>query len=437
MRIELLKESYSGKICESIVGKDLGIGGEDTLPFYTFEGNIPNEPRIAMEVYDIPPKDWPETCLAPFKEVVSSPVAWAKKCVEYGADMICIQLIGTDPTAENKSAEEAAELCRDIVNAVDLPVIVWGSGKIEKDAEVLKKVAEACEGKNIILGPVQENNYKTIGATAIGYKHKVAASAPMDVNLSKQLNILLGNLGVANDQILMDPTAGCLGYGIEYVYSIIERGKLAALVQNDAKLQMPFIINLGKEVWKVKEVKLKDTYDTTLGYIGDCRQRGILWEAISAMGILIAGANVIIMRHPEAVKLVKSVMNKLFGKEEKRKVEKVVEEKVVPEEKKPTIEMKVKEPEPKEEELPKAKVKEEPKIEEIVSQDIDYTLSKINECLERLDRYLDTMKPVTVKIIIGDEEAVTVDDGKVEEEIKLIKEEVSKITQEIKNLEEG
>jgi outer membrane biosynthesis protein TonB len=155
------------------------------------------------------------------------------------------------------------------------------------------------------------------------------------------------------------------------------------------------------------------------------------------MGILIAGANIIIMRHPEAVKLVKSVMNKLFGKEEERKVEKVVEEKVVPEEKKPTIEMKVKEPEPKEEELPKAKVKEEPKIEEIVSQDIDYTLSKINECLERLDRYLDTMKPVTVKIIIGDEEAVTVDDGKVEEEIKLIKEEVSKITQEIKNLEEG
>ncbi|MEW6606705.1 MAG: acetyl-CoA decarbonylase/synthase complex subunit delta [bacterium] len=371
--IELPKEKYTGKIGEVVIGKDLKVGGENTFPFYTFEGDLPNEPRIALEVYDIEPRDWPQACLEPFKEVVSDPVAWAKKCVEYGADMICVQLIGTDPTAENKSAEEAAELCKKIAEAVNIPILVWGSGKIEKDAEVLKKVADATQGKNLVLAPVQENNYKTIGAVAIGYKNKISASAPMDVNLSKQLNILLSNLGVADDQIIIDPTAASLGYGIEYVYSIIERAKQAALTQNDVKLQMPIVVNLGKEAWKVKEVKIPESYEAKLGNIGDARERGILWEAISAMGLLIAGADIIIIRHPETLKLVRKITNKLLGKE----IEKTALEK------------------------PKEEIKPTPEIPKVaLPTDVSEVILKLTQEIEILKKRLDEQKPATVKIII-------------------------------------
>ena len=311
--MEIPKINYTGKIKEVTMGvgsKALTAGGETMYPFYLFEGQMPHPPRIAMEVYDAPPEDWAEAALEPFRDVVQDPVAWAKKCLTaYGAEMICLQLTSTDPNGINRPSDEAAAIVKKVADAVDVPLIIWGCGNDEKDADTLRRVSELCAGKNLIIGPVGEKNYKQIGAGAIGYKHTIIASTPIDVNLAKQLNVLLGNLGVPDAQILVDPTTGGLGYGIEYSYSVMERDRMAALTQQDERLQFPLVCNLAKEVWKTKEAKLSAAEEPRLG---DPKKRGILMEAVTAVILLLAGGNVLIMRHPEAISLVKGMIGDLL-----------------------------------------------------------------------------------------------------------------------------
>lgn len=310
MAFEIPKITYTGKIKEIRLGKGdkaVTVGGETAYPFHLFEGEMPHPPRIAMEVYDTEPEEWPEAALEPFRDVLRDPVAWAKKCVErYGAEMICLQLLSTDPNGLNRPGEEAAQTAKKVASAIDVPLIVWGSGNAEKDADTLRKVAEACDGMNLVLGPVTEDNYKQVGAGAIAYKHTAVASTPIDINLAKQLNILLGNLGVPDEQIVVDPTTGGLGYGIEYTYSVMERDRMAALTQQDERLQFPILCNMAKEVWKTKEAKTPREEAPTLG---DAATRGILMEAVTGVVLLLAGADVLVMRHPEAVQLVRGIIS--------------------------------------------------------------------------------------------------------------------------------
>jgi len=314
---EVPKRAYTGKIREITLGRGdtaVKVGGESSFPFYLFEGEMPNTPRIAMEVYDCPPEEWAAAALEPFEDVKDDPVAWAKKCVdEYGAEMVALQLASTDPNGLDRGADEAVEVVKKVADAVDVPLIVWGCANDDKDAEVLRKVAEACEGKDLIIGPVSEGNYKQIGAGALAYHHTVIASSPIDINLAKQLNILLGNLGVPNEQIIVDPTTGGLGYGIEYSYSVMERDGMAALTQEDEKLQFPLICNMGREVWKTKEAK--QTVEEAPA-LGDPKKRGILMEGVTAVLLLLAGADVLVMRHPEAVKLTRSLIEDLTAARE-------------------------------------------------------------------------------------------------------------------------
>ncbi len=314
MAFEVPKTAYSGKVREITLGKGdkaIKVGGETSYPFYLFEGEMPNLPKIAMEVWDCPPDEWAEAALEPFQGVTDDPVAWAKKCIDdYGAEMIALQLISTDPNGLDRGADEAAEVVKKVADAIDVPLIVWGTANHEKDTEVLRKVAEVCQGKNLIIGPVAEENHKRIGAAAIGYHHTVISSTPIDINLAKQLNILLGNLGVPDELIVMDPTVSGIGYGIEYCYSIMERIRMAGLTQQDEKLQFPVICNIAKETWKTKEVHMANDELN----MGDARKRGILMEAMSAMILLLAGADVLIMRHPEAIKLVREMITELTVK---------------------------------------------------------------------------------------------------------------------------
>jgi len=313
MAFEIPKTLYSGKIREIKLGKgDKGVtvGGETSYPLYLFEGEMPNLPKIAMEVWDCPPDEWTEAALEPFQGVTDDPVAWAKKCIDdYGAEMIALQLVSTDPNGLNRGTDEAAEVVKRVADAIDVPLIVWGCGDKEKDSEVLRRVCEVCEGKNLIIGPVAEENHKRIGASAIGYHHTVISSSPIDINLAKQLNILLGNLGVPDELIIMDPTVSGIGYGIEYCYSIMERIRMAGLTQQDEKLQFPVICNIAKETWKTKEVHMANDELN----MGDAKKRGILMEAMSAMVLLLAGGDVLIMRHPEAIKLVRETMAELIA----------------------------------------------------------------------------------------------------------------------------
>jgi acetyl-CoA decarbonylase/synthase complex subunit delta len=313
LAFEIPKQIYSGAIKSVTIGKGdkaITLGGETSYPFYVFEGAMPNPPRIAMEVWDMDPgEDWAEPAKEPFKDVLGDPVAWAQKCVkEYGADAIALILVSTDPNGKNASPESAAETAKKVASAVDVPVIIYGTSNMEKDAEVLPAVAEACQGLSIILGPVQDKNYKKIGAAALGYNHSVSANSPIDVNLAKQLNILLGQLGVKDSQILVDPTTGGLGYGLEYCYSVMERDRMAALTQEDEKLQLPLLNYFGQEVWKVKECKQTNAEAPQLG---DQAPRGILMESVTAVSLLLAGSDLLVMRHPEAVKLAKEVIKEL------------------------------------------------------------------------------------------------------------------------------
>ena len=312
MAFEFYKESYAGNIKEITLGKGdnaVTVGGEACYPFYQFEGAMPNKPKIAMEIWDMEPEEWPEAALSPFKDVVSDPAAWAKKCVEeYGAEMIVLQLKSTDPNGENASADDAVASVKKVLGAVDVPLIIWGTASVEKDEEVFKKIAEDCQGENLILGPVEDKNHKGIGAAAMGFGHSIISSSPIDVNLAKQCNILLENLGMPMDRIIIDPTTGGLGYGLEYSYSVMERIRMAALAQGDDKLQLPLINNLGNEVWKCKEAK-QSADEAPL--LGDPEKRPILMEAVGAVAYLMSGSNVLIMRHPESIRLVKAYIDLL------------------------------------------------------------------------------------------------------------------------------
>jgi CO dehydrogenase/acetyl-CoA synthase delta subunit len=236
-------------------------------------------------------------------------VAWAKKCVEeYNADAINIWLIGTDPNGEDRPAADAAKDAAAVIEAVDVPIIVWGCGNSEKDTETLREVTSLIGDKKVCLAPLEDANYRAIGATAMAFQHPMVAASPIDVNLAKQLNILLENLGVPLDTVLMDPSIGALGYGIEYTYSVMERIRIAALTQKDEKLQVPIICNLGREVWKTKEVGLPSD-----DMMGDQEKRGIMMEAMTASCMLMAGGEVLIMRHPKAINMTKSLIDGLVG----------------------------------------------------------------------------------------------------------------------------
>jgi acetyl-CoA decarbonylase/synthase complex subunit delta len=311
---EITKETYAGAIKSITIGKGDGamtVGGQTCYPFYQFEGDMPNKPIIAMEIWDMEPEDWPEAAKAPFKDVLGDPVAWAKKCVdEYNAQAIVLQLKSTDPNDKDVGADDAAQTVKKVSEAINVPLIVWGCAVPAKDEEVLKKISEVCDGHNLILGPVEEKNHKGIGAAAMGYGHTIISSSPIDVNLAKQVNILLENLGVSLDKVIVDPTTGGLGYGLEYSYSVMERLIQAAMTQGDDKLQNPMINNLGNEVWKCKEAKQPVEEAPELG---DPERRAILMEAVGAVSYLMSGSSILIMRHPESIKLAKAFIELVYA----------------------------------------------------------------------------------------------------------------------------
>lgn len=305
-------ESFPGQIGTVTIGtgpRAITVGGQTCLNFCGFDGEAPNRPRIAIEVYDRTPEDWPAPLAEVYSSVWADPVAWAKFNVdELGADVVVLQLASTDPNREDTSADEAAALAKQVADAVDVPLAVYGTGNVDKDADVLVKVAEACQGRHIVLGPVKEDNHKTIGAAALGFNQIVAGETPIDVNMAKQLNILLGNLGVKPQQILIDPSTGSLGYGLEYTFSVIERDRLSALSQNDKTLQYPVIVNMGKEVWKTKEAKV--TADEQPVW-GDQTTRAVSWEIITATALLVAGADIVMLRHPRSIEAIRTFIEEM------------------------------------------------------------------------------------------------------------------------------
>ncbi len=318
--VEIPKDKYNGKVREITLGatKDQGgtraktvtIGGENTLPFLHFEGTVPNSPALAIEIQDRKPSDWSPMLIAAWKDVVDNPTAWAQAAEAKGADVILLKLNATQADGKPNTAANAVKIVKEVLAATGLPLIVFGPGQAELDNELLVAVAEATKGERLVLGVCEDKNYRTIVAAALANDHLVNSRTPMDVNLSKQLVILIHDMGLPMERILMDPTTGALGYGIEYGYSVMERLRLAAL-QGDGMTQQPMLVTPGEEAWRVKESKVGTDVPAMWG---DWAERAVHWETVTASALVESGANILVMRHPEALKRVKGMISKLMSK---------------------------------------------------------------------------------------------------------------------------
>jgi acetyl-CoA decarbonylase/synthase complex subunit delta len=291
-------EAYTGVVREVTIGKgkkSLKIGGENILPLHFFdEGSNPNPVKFALEVLDMEPQDWPKHAVDPFQDAISNPVSWAKTCQEFGVDAVSLFLMSTDPAAKNAPADKAAALAKEVAEAIDVPLIVYGSGDEKKDAEVLPKVAEVCDGMNLLIGPVLKEDYEVVGKAILDHGHTAIAQSPLDINLLKELNVKLSKF-FPPDRIVIDSLSSALGYGMEYSFSLIERVKQIGVITKDNMTMMPIIANLGGECWKTKQAK-------------ENKEQGLLWEGITALSLLLAGANILVLRHPETLKLIRETI---------------------------------------------------------------------------------------------------------------------------------
>lgn len=317
MALEFPKDKWSGSVQEVVIGATAAdggtrtttvkVGGETTMPFIHFEAHTPNPPVLALEIKDYKPEDWSNLLLDVWGEAANDPGTWAKAAEEAGADLILLSLSLTTPDGTPNTPAAAEKAAKAVLEATGLPLMVYGPGQAELDNELLVPVANACQGERIVIGLCEDKNYRTLVATAMANGHLVTGRTPMDVNLSKQLNILIKDAGLPMDRILMDPTTGALGYGIEYGYSVMERLRMAAL-RGDAMTQSPMIVSVGFETWKTKESKVGDDVPKSWG---DWKERAIAWETITAITLIESGADIVVLRHPESLKRVRAAIQNL------------------------------------------------------------------------------------------------------------------------------
>jgi acetyl-CoA decarbonylase/synthase complex subunit delta len=287
MTWDLKPRKWAGAIRTVTLGsgsrRALTVGGGNGLPLHTFEANFPNRPVLALEITD------------------ADPAVQARRAVEeHGADLVMLHLAGTHPDRGNRSPEQAASDVRAALDSVSVPLIVKGPGASQKQNDVLARVAEECAGEGLVLHSACQEEYKTLAAVAVAYGHVLVAESPIDMNIAKQLNILLADSNMDLNRILIDPLTGGLGYGLEYTYSVMERIRLATL-GGDAMLNSPMICLVGPEAWKAKEVKVSGV------------QCGINWEIATALSLIEAGAEVLVLRHPASLARLRHLLDSWFG----------------------------------------------------------------------------------------------------------------------------
>jgi len=317
--VEIPKERWTGSIREVTLGatadqggtrtKTVTVGGETTLPFLHFEGEVPNPPVVGIEIQDSYPDDWSPVLLDAWGEVTKDPAVWAKKAEELGADVIVLKLRNTDAEGNPNTPDRVKATIKAVLKATGLPIIVRGPGQAELDNQLLVAAAEAAPGERLALGLCEDKNYRTIVAGALAHNQLVISSSPIDVNLAKQLNILISDMRLPLERVLMDPTTGALGYGLEYTYSVMERLRIAALT-GDGMTQQPMVCFVGEESWRQKESRATEGVP---GEWGDVEKRGITWELVTATALLESGANIVVLRHPKTVGVVKETIDKLMA----------------------------------------------------------------------------------------------------------------------------
>ena len=306
----------SGKFNASINTVEVGcgekaikIGGENVLPFYTFDAPIENAPKIGVMITDLGLENEPAGVKA-YYEGCTTLGEIAKKAAEMpGADFVCLKLEGADPNGADKSTEECMKAVKEVVDAIDVPLVIAGCKNVAKDTELLQKASEVAQGKNVIILSAKEEDYKQVGAAAgLAYGQKVGAESAVDINLAKQLNVLIGQLGVDPANVVMNVGSAAAGYGFEYVVSTMDRVKAAALSQGDVQLQMPIITPVADEAWNVKEAMASEA---DMPEWGSQEERGIDMEIETAAAVLASGSNAVILKHPASVATISKLINEL------------------------------------------------------------------------------------------------------------------------------
>ena len=312
--MEFPREAHRGRIHRVAIGiqPEVTVGGDAALPF---EGLVPAaRPALALEL-SLDTEDWPAHLLSRIGDTEDLNL-WARAAREQGADVLCLRLNARDDSAESESpVSDYARLCCmavDNVLSAGLPLIIVGSGNRDEDDAALPLIAEQYSGRRLALGSATEDNYRQIAEACRQHGHVLIAESPIDINICKQLNILVTDAGLPIDQILIDPTTGGLGYGIEYTYSIMERARLAAL-HGDRMLACPQICFVGAENWKLKEASTADT--TLLGW-GDPSHRGTAWEAVAATALIMAGAHLVVLRDPAALQMTRANLDAIISRPE-------------------------------------------------------------------------------------------------------------------------
>lgn len=313
MAFKRVPQTFSAKINEVTLGtgdKAVTIGGENTFPLYTFDAPAANKVAVGFELTDAG-VDKTLPGLAAFFDGCNTVAEMAKKAETMpGVDFIALSLIGADPNGENKSVEDCLALAKEVADAVTLPLVIMGSKNLEKDGQLFEKIAEALQGKNVLFVSTKEENYKVVSAAAgIAYNQKISAESAVDINLAKQLNVLINQMGVKVENHVMNVGSAAAGYGYEYVASTLDRVKAAALSQNDAMLQMPIITPIGDEAWGVKEAVVSEEDFPEWGARED---RGVAMEVSSAASCIAGGSNAVILKHPTSVKTISELVNSLM-----------------------------------------------------------------------------------------------------------------------------
>ena len=316
MPVPDLAEKWSTKINEVTIGatdaeggsraSTVTVGGAGSLPFLRLDGDIGRRPAIAVEIWDAAADEmWSDALKKAYGDALSDPAKAAAKAVEFGAELILIKLMGTHPDYGDRSPEQAADAVKAVLGAVGLPLVIWPCGVPEKDNDVVPKCTHAAKGENCLVGFATEKNYRTAAASCLADGHKLICESPLDINIAKQTNVLAADAGFALTDIVMHPQTGAVGYGMEYVYSILERCRLAGL-SGDKLLQQPVILDCAHEAWRAKECKASEE---DLPGFGAAKERGVVWETLTATNLLQAGADIIVLRHPEAVAAVKKTID--------------------------------------------------------------------------------------------------------------------------------
>ncbi len=301
MPFEAKKKEFNTSIGVLEFGNEPSVqmGGEKVWPLYAFDGPLTNPPRVGVEVTDLGATYWNEGLHSSYADCSDVASMVEKAAAIPGAEFVCLTFEGADPIGENKSIEECIALAEEIAEKCPLPLSIAGCGNVEKDEELLQKLAETLQGRNVLFLSATEDNYKAVGTgVALAWGQKLVAESAVDINLAKQLNLLLGQLGVPNSSFAMNIGEAAAGYGFEYVASTMERVKAAALAQNDEALQVPIITPVGKDAWNTKEtLASEEEYPQW----GPSEKRGIYMEIVTAAACLAAGSNAVILRHPQAV----------------------------------------------------------------------------------------------------------------------------------------